>query len=153
MLLQAPDAVVAHHADDAHAVARERVPLHAAEAERAVAEQQHDLALGSRQPGRQGVARPAAEAAERTGVQPAARLIGLARATGVGGEVAAVADHDRVPVEQLAELHVDAQGMQRRPRIVQRLRLAGQLGVLHAPQVLRPRLGRAPTGGGAGQLA
>ena len=44
MLLQAPDAVVAHDADDVHAVARERVELHPREAERAVAEQQHDLA-------------------------------------------------------------------------------------------------------------
>ena len=92
MLLERPDAVVAHHADDVDAVARERVELHPGEAERAVAEQQHDLAVGVGELGRQRVARPAAEAAERAGVQPAARLVGVDDAAGVGDEVAAVAD-------------------------------------------------------------
>ena len=104
MLLQRPDAVVAHHADDVHAVARERVELHPAEAERAVAEQQHDLALGVRELGRQRVAGPGAQAAERPRVQPAARLVGVDDAPRVGDEVAAVADDDRVAVEHLAEL-------------------------------------------------
>ena len=99
------------------AVAGERVPLHAGEAERAVAEQEHDLAVRARELGGQRVARAAAEAAERARVQPAARLVGLDRAARVGGEVAAVADHDRVAVEHLAELGVDAQRMQRRARV------------------------------------
>ena len=38
---------------------------------------------------------------------------------GVGDEVAAVADHDRVAVEHLAELPVDAHRVQRRARVVQ----------------------------------
>ena len=45
---------------------------------------------------------PGAEAAERARVHPAARLVGLDVAAGVGDEVAAVADHDRVAVEHLA---------------------------------------------------
>ena len=139
MLLEPPDPVVAHHADDADAVARERVPLHPGEAERAVAEQQHDLALGPRELGRERVARPAAEAAERARVQPAARLVGLDRAAGVGGEVAAVADHDRVAVEHLAELRVHAQRVQRRARVGELLALAGALLLLHRAQVLGPR--------------
>ena len=40
MLLERPDAVVAHHADDGHPVAHERVELEAGEAEGAVAEQE-----------------------------------------------------------------------------------------------------------------
>jgi hypothetical protein len=53
VLLERPDAVVAHHAHDRHAVAHQRVELHPGEAERAVAQQQADLAVRVRQLGRQ----------------------------------------------------------------------------------------------------
>ena len=108
----------------ADAVARERVELHPREAERAVAEQQHDLALGMGELRRQRVAGPRPEAAERPRVQPAAGREGLDHAPGVGDEVAAVADDDRVAVEQRAELAVDAHRMQRRALVGQQRALA-----------------------------
>jgi hypothetical protein len=46
VLLERPDAVVAHDADHVDAVAGERVELHPGEPERAVAEEQDDLAAG-----------------------------------------------------------------------------------------------------------
>ena len=61
---------------------------------------------------------PGAEAAERARVHPAARLVGVDEAAGVGDEVAAVADDDRVAVEHLAQLPVDADRVQRRARVV-----------------------------------
>src|SRR4029077_351402 len=48
VLLERPDAVVAHHADSVDPVARERVELHAGKSERTIAEQQYDLAVGVR---------------------------------------------------------------------------------------------------------
>src|SRR4051794_4881058 len=58
MLLERPDAVVAHDSDHVDAVPRERVELHPREAEGAIAEQQHDLALGMGELGGERVARP-----------------------------------------------------------------------------------------------
>ena len=127
MLLERPDAVVAHHADDVHAVARERVELHPGEAEGAVAEQEHDLAVGVRELGGQRVARAGAQAAERAGVEPAARLVGVDHSAGVGDEVAAVADHDRVAVEHRGQLAVDAHRMQRGALVGELLALGGPL--------------------------
>ncbi len=75
MLLQRPDPVVAHYADNRDTVARERVELHSREPERAVAEQQHDLALGVGELGRERVAGSRAQTAERSRVKPAAGLI------------------------------------------------------------------------------
>src|SRR3712207_8634074 len=46
VLLEPPDSVVAHHADDRHPVAGERVELEPREAERPVAQQQADLPVG-----------------------------------------------------------------------------------------------------------
>ena len=77
MVLERPDPVVAHHADDADAVTRHRVELHPGEAEGAVAEQQADLAIGVGELGADRLAGPGAEAAERAGVHPAARLVGV----------------------------------------------------------------------------
>ena len=74
---------------------------------------------------------PGAEAAERAGVHPAARLVGVDHAPGVGDEVAAVADHDRVAVEHLAELAVDAHRVKRGAVVVE-LRRA-------RPRASRPR--------------
>ena len=119
MVLERPDPVVAHHADDRQAVAGHRVELHAGEAEGAVAEQQADLALGMGELGADRLAGAGAEAAEGARVHPAARLVGLDEAAGVGDEVAAVADHDRVAVEDLAQLPVDAHRVQRRAVVVE----------------------------------
>ena len=116
MLLERPDAVVAHHPHDVHAVAGERVELHPGEAERPVAQQQHDLALGSGELRRERIARPRAEAAERPRVEPAPGLVAVDHAAGVGDVVPAVADHDRVAVEHRAELRVQPHRVQRRPR-------------------------------------
>ena len=132
MLLERPDAVVADHPDDVHAVAGERVELHPGEAERPVAEQQHDLAIGPGELGRQRVARARPETPERPRVQPAAGLVAVHEAPGVGDEVAAVADHDRVAVEHPGELGVD-------PHRVQRGAFVVQLGLLGGPRA-RPRL-------------
>ena len=89
------------------------------EAEGAVAEQQADLALRMGELGADRLAGAGAEAAERARVHPAARLVGLDEAARVGDEVAAVADHDRVAVEHLAQLLVDADRVQRRAGVVQ----------------------------------
>ena len=126
-------------ADDVHAVARERVELHAREAEGAVAEQQHDLALGARELRRQRVAGAGAEAAERPRVEPAAGLVAVDDAARVGDEVAAVADHDRVAVEHLGELGVQAHRVQRRAVVLE----LGALGRRAARS--RPRAARRST--------
>ena len=139
MLLECPDAVVAHHADDVHAVPRERVVLHPREAERAVAEQQHDLALRSRELRRKRIARAAAEAAEGSRVEPAARLVGVHHAARVGDEVATVADDDRRAIDHLGEAAVDAHRMQRRTLVVQLRRLGRVPLGLDAAQLLHPR--------------
>ena len=59
VLLERPDAVVPHHADDGHAVADEGVELHPREAERAVAEQQAHLPVRMRELRRERRAGPA----------------------------------------------------------------------------------------------
>ena len=74
------------------------------EAEGAVAEQQADLAVGVGLGRADRLAGAGAEAAVGAGVHPAAGLVGVDDAAGVGDEVAAVADHDRVAVEDLVEL-------------------------------------------------
>ena len=106
------------HPDDVHAVAGERVELHPGEAEGAVAEQQHDLALGLGELRRQRVAGARAETAERARVEPAARLVAVHDAARVGDEVPAVADHDRVAVEHLVELGVEPHRVKRRPFVL-----------------------------------
>ena len=139
MLLQRPDAVVAHHADHRHAVAHERVELHAREAEGAVAQQQAHLPVGVGELGRQRVARARAQAAERARVHPAAGLVGVDHAAGVGDEVAAVADHHGVAVEHLAQLVVEAQRVQRRAVVGELLLLARALLGLGLAQRGDPR--------------
>ena len=67
VLLEPPDAVVADDRGDVHAVAHERLEVAEREPDRAVAEQQHDLAVGMRDAGRERVARAHAEAAVRAG--------------------------------------------------------------------------------------
>jgi hypothetical protein len=111
VVLERPDAVVAHHGDDLDPVARQGVELHPGEAEGAVAQQEHDLALRVGELGRQGVAGAGAQAAEGAGVKPAPGLVGVDHPARVGDEVPPVADHDRVAVQDLAQLAVHAQGV------------------------------------------
>src|SRR3954465_12665487 len=62
-----------------------------------------------RQPDGPGsIQQPGSEGAARPRVQPGARLVGVDHAPGVGDEVPAVADHDRVAVEHLLQLVVEA---------------------------------------------
>ena len=71
-------------------------------------EQQHDLPVGMGDARRDRVPHAGAEAAVGTGVEPAPRLIRVHQLAGVGHEVTPVADDDRVAVEHLAQLAVDA---------------------------------------------
>ena len=64
--------------------------------------------------GRERVARAHAEAAVRPGIEERARLVAVDELARVRHEVAAVADHDRVAVEPLAQLAVDARRLDRR---------------------------------------
>ncbi len=93
---------------------------------------------GLRDLGADRLARPGAEAAEGPGVHPAARLVGVDEAAGVGDEVAAVADHDRVAVEHLAELLVDAHRVQRRAPVLELGPLAFAALALDVGQLLDP---------------
>ena len=138
MVLERPDPVVAHHADDPRpwrAIVSNSMPA-----------KPKAPSPSSRQTWRSGWATlapiawpgPGAEAAEGPGVHPAARLVGVDEAAGVGDEVAAVADHDRVAVEHLAELPVDAHRVQRRARVVELLPLGRALLVLDVAQLLDP---------------
>ena len=126
-------------------VAGERVEVHPREAEGAVAEQQHDLALGVGELGRECVAGAGPEASVRPGIKPAAGLVRVDHAAGVGDEVAAVADHDRIAVEQLRQLAVDPHRVKRRSRIGELGRLAGALLGLDRPQRGDPAAPRSPT--------
>ena len=95
------------------------------------------ILAASAQPG------PGAEAAVRARVHPAARLVGLDHAAGEGDEVAAVADHDRVAVEHLGELAVDAHRVERRAVVGQVVLLGRALLVLDRAQRARPRPARS----------
>src|SRR3954465_12080554 len=112
VLLEPPDPVVAHHADDVDAVARERVELHPGEPEGPVARQQAALLVGPGELRGQRVAGPGAQAPVRARVQPAAGRVGVDDAAGVRDEVPAVADDHGVAVEHLAELLVQAHRVQ-----------------------------------------
>src|SRR5215813_8133506 len=85
-----------------------------------------------------------AQAAERARVHPAARLEGLDEAARIGDEVAAVADHDRVTVENFPQLLVNADRMQGRATVVQLLLLGRPLLGLHSAQLLEPAIGAPP---------
>ena len=149
MLLQRPDPVVAHDRDDVYAVAGEGVELHPAEAECPVADEQDNLAVGVGDLGCQRVTDARTQAAERPGIEPAARLVGVDEAAGVGDEVPAVADHDRVTVEELVQLGVDAHGMEGRAVVLELLTLGRALLVLDLAQARDPRAGAALEAGRA----
>src|SRR3954454_23752692 len=123
VLLERPDAVVAHHADNRDSVADHRVELQAREAEGAVPEEQADLAVGAGELRGDRVAGAGAEAAVGARVHPAAGFVGVDHPARVGDEVAPVADHDRVAVEYLLQLVVDAHRVKGRA-------IVGELGVL-----------------------
>ena len=95
------------------------VDVHQREPGRAVAEQQHHLGSGPRDPRRDRVPEAGAQAAVRAGIEPAARLARLDVLARVADEVAAVADHHGVRFEQRGELAVD-------PHRVDRVGVAGQ---------------------------
>jgi hypothetical protein len=60
------------------------------------------------EPGRDRVAEPGAQAAERPGVEPPARALRLDVLAREGDEVAAIPDDHRVVVEDLGQLAADA---------------------------------------------
>src|SRR5262245_19761095 len=118
-----PRGVVADDADDVDLLADAGLELHHVEAERAVAVHDDDVALRAGELGCHGVAGAGAERAERARVEPVPEA---ARAQHVGGradEVAAVADDDRVGLEQLVDLRAHAERVDRR---VVRRELRGQ---------------------------
>src|SRR5262249_54376595 len=115
-----------------------RVELHPAEAEGAVAEQQADLALGMCELRADRLARACTQAAVGAGVHPGARLPGLPDAAGEADEVAAVADHDRIAVEEVAELPVDPHRVHGRAVVVEHLLLLGPLLGLDTAELLDP---------------
>ena len=124
------------------------VELHAAEAEGAVAEEEADLAIGVGLGRADRLAGAGAEAAVGAGVHPRAGLVGLYIAAGVGDEVAAVADHDRVAVEDLVELLVDADGVERSAVVVELSLLGLALLVVVLPQDEEPAVGAVGAGAG-----
>src|SRR4029450_4745630 len=72
-----------------------------------------DLALGVGELGADRLAGAGAEAAVGPWIHPGARLPGLPDPAREADEVAAVADHDRVAVEEVAELAVDPHRVER----------------------------------------
>src|SRR4051794_27814056 len=84
-----------------------------------------------------------AEAAEWTRIHPATRLVGIDEAAGVGDEVAAVADDDRVALEHFTQLFVDPHRVQRRAAVVELGLLGRPLLLLDLAQLCQPRLGAA----------
>src|SRR3954465_2128222 len=89
------------------------------------------------------LARAGPEATEGTGVHPASRLIGVDEATGVGDEIAAIADDDRVTLEHFAQLFVDPHRVQRRAPVVELIPLDGALLLLDLAQLRQPGAGAA----------
>ena len=138
VLLEPPDPVVADDRDDVHAVPHERLEVAEREADRAVAEQQHDLAIGMGDTGRERVTRAHPQAAVRTRVEERAGHVAVDELPRVRDEVAAVADHDRVARQPLAQLAVDTRGLDRRGIRFEHRHLGGALGPLVVAQERDP---------------
>ena len=119
MLLQAPGAVVAADHHHRELVPDQRVGVHQREAAAPSPSSSTTCAEGPGQPGRDRVAQPGAEAAERPRVQPPARPGGLDVPARERDEVAAVTDDHRVLVQYREQFAVD-------PGRMHRLGLAGQ---------------------------
>ena len=146
MVLQRQHAVVPHHPDHVDAVPGQGVELHPREPERAISQQEHHLAVGVGQLGRQGVSRPRSEAPEGAAIHPAAGLVRVDRPARVGVEGAAVAHDHRVPVQQPGQLPEHAHRMQRRAIVLELLALGRPLLGLAPAQ--RPQPPRAVTSAG-----
>src|SRR4051795_4305823 len=106
--------VVADDADERQVEAHRGVEVEAGEAERAVAEEAHDLTVGVGLLGADAERHADADRPERARVHPQAGALRLHDAAGEGDDVAAVADEPRVLGEGLVDLVREAQRVDRR---------------------------------------
>src|SRR3954468_1975194 len=106
--------VVADDADERQVEAHGGVEVEAGEAERAVAEEAHDLTVGVGLLGADAERHADADRPERAGVHPQAGALRLHDAAGEGDDVAAVADEPCVLGEGLVDLVREAQRVDRR---------------------------------------
>src|SRR3954451_5897860 len=148
--------VVADDADERQVEAHGRVEVEAGEAERAVAEQAHDLAVGVGLLGADAERHAHADGSERTRVHPQAGALRLHDAAGERDDVAAVADEPRVLGQGLVDLVREAQRVDRR-RFLHEPRQALLLqALLLGAERLEPALALAAVRaalGGLGDLA
>src|SRR3954466_13575678 len=148
--------VVADDADERQVEAHGRVEVEPGEAERAVAEQGHDLTVGVGLLGADAERHGDADGPERARVHPQARALRLHDAAGEGDDVAAVADEPRVLGQGLVDLVREAQRVDRR-RVLHEARQALLLeALLLGAQRVEPaleRLAPAPALGRLGDLA
>src|SRR3954451_12300975 len=148
--------VVADDADERQVEAHGRVEVEAGEAERAVAEQAHDLTVGIGLLGADAERHADADRPERARVHPQAGALRLDDAARERDDVAAVADEPRVLGEGLVDLVREAQRMDRR-RVLHEARQALLLqALLLGAQRVEPALALAAVGaalGGLGDLA
>src|SRR4051794_28893397 len=105
--------VVADDPDERQVEADRRVEVEAGEAERTVAEEAHDLAVGARLLGADAERHAHADGPERARVHPQAGALGLHDAARERDDVAAVADEHRVVREELVDLVREAQRVDR----------------------------------------
>src|SRR4051795_11175346 len=148
--------VVADDADERQVEAHGRVEVEAGEAERAVAEQAHDLAVGVGLLGADAERHADAARPQRGRGHPQAGALRLDDAAGERDDVAAVADEARVLGQGLVDLVREAQRMDRR-RVLHEARQALLLqALLLGAQGVQPALALlplAPALRGLGDLA
>ena len=89
-------------------MAHQAVDVEQRKAGRPVAHHHDHLAIGAGDARRHGVAHAGAKAAVRAWVEPAPGLVRVDVLAGVRNEIAAVAHHHGVTIEQLAQLAIDA---------------------------------------------
>src|SRR4051812_24271835 len=144
--------VVADDPDERQVEAHGRVEVEAGEAERAVAEQAHDLTVGVGLLRAEAERHADADRPERAGVHPQAGALGLHHAAGERDDVAAVADEPRVLGEGLVDLVRQAQRVNRR-RVLHEPRQALLLEpLLLGAQALEPALALAAVAAALGRL-
>src|SRR4051812_1222046 len=132
--------VVADDADERQVEAHGRVEVEAGEAERAVAEEAHDLTVGVGLLGADAERHADADRPERARVHPQAGALRLDHAAGEGDDVAAVADEPGVVRQGLVDLVREAQRVDRR-RVLHEARQALLLqALLLGAQRLEPAL-------------
>src|SRR3954464_5417275 len=148
--------VVADDPDERQVEPDRRVEVEPGEAERAVAEQAHDLAVGTRLLGADAERHADADGPERARIHPQAGALRLHDAAGEGDDVAAVADEPRVLGQGLVDLVREAQRVDRR-RVLHEARQALLLqALLLGAERLEPALALAAVRaalGGLGDLA